>query len=276
MAAIVTAHPRSHRRPLPARASSVRVAERHGPVAPRAIAIVAIAAGFAWLLAVLAQATGTAALLHHHALIDGGPPIWLALPIFLLAWQVMIAAMMLPASLPAIRAFESRSAARGMPVFLVAYAVVWTVFGVAAFLGDMALHGFVHATPWLAVRPWLIEAGLLAVAGAYQLTPVKRQGLSACRHPAADAGRSVNTEGDAIRSGLEHGLDCVVSSWALMLLMFGAGVANLGWMAILTVGMTYEALGQRGLRVSAVFGILLLGLAGWVAVTGSLPGFGAT
>jgi hypothetical protein len=37
----------------------------------------------AWLIAVVAQATGNAALLHHHALIESGPPLWVAVPIFL-------------------------------------------------------------------------------------------------------------------------------------------------------------------------------------------------
>ena len=54
----------------------------------------AIAAG--WALALVAQATGKAELLHHDALLLGGPPLWVALPVFLLAWQVMVAAMMLP------------------------------------------------------------------------------------------------------------------------------------------------------------------------------------
>src|SRR5512147_2321471 len=86
-----------------------------GPVQPRATAgsvaaarlvrptVVGIAIAGAWVLAIVAQATGNATLLHHHALIEGGFPLWFAVPVFLLSWQVMVAAMMLPASLPAIR-----------------------------------------------------------------------------------------------------------------------------------------------------------------------------
>ena len=69
--------------------------------------VVAAAVGLAWLLIAAAQLTGTAALLHHHALIEHGPPLWIAVPAFLLGWLVMIVAMMIPASLPAIAAYAA-------------------------------------------------------------------------------------------------------------------------------------------------------------------------
>lgn len=124
------------------------------------------------------QATGTATLFHHHALIEGGPPLWVAIPLFLAAWLVMVVAMMLPASLPVVRAFQVESRGLGRPglavaAFLGAYGIVWGVFGFLAFTGDYALHQVVDATPWLAEHPWLIEAGVLALAGGYQFLPIK-------------------------------------------------------------------------------------------------------
>ena len=111
----------------------------------------------AWLLAVLAAAGGAAAPLHHHALIEGGPPLWMAIALFLGAWLVMVAAMMLPASLPSILALAGLPASESRPVktlaaFLVGYMVLWSGFGLVAFLGDVALHRVVDATPWLADR----------------------------------------------------------------------------------------------------------------------------
>ncbi|MGZ6344934.1 MAG: hypothetical protein ACXWOW_06455 [Candidatus Limnocylindrales bacterium] len=47
---------------------------------------IGLAIGGAWLIVLAAQATGGAALLHHHALIEGSAPLWIALPVFLLAW----------------------------------------------------------------------------------------------------------------------------------------------------------------------------------------------
>ncbi len=246
----------------------------------RWLTVMAAAMGGAWLVVVLAQLTGSARALHHHALIEGGPPLWVALPLFLVAWQVMIAAMMLPASVPAVRVFARASARLGRPglamaAFLAAYATVWTAFGLAAFLGDLALHGLVDATPWLDARPWLIEASVLILAGAYQFVPLKRRGLAACRHPAGQLRGGAGIEPSAAWLGFRHAVDCVACSWALMLLMFAAGFANLLWMAALAAVMAYETLGRHGQRGAWVVGILLLGLAGLVVLTGWVPGFGA-
>jgi predicted metal-binding membrane protein len=246
---------------------------------PRLI-VVAAAIGGAWLIAVLAQLTGNAGALHHHALIEGGPPLWVAVPLFLVAWQVMIAAMMLPASLPALRVFAALSVRLSRPglamvAFLGAYAVVWTAVGLAAFMGDVALHRLVDATPFLGARPWLVEAGVLTLAGTYQFVPLKRRGLAACRHPAGQVGAGTGTEVRAARRGFQHAIDCVACSWALMLLMFAAGFANLWWMAALAVLMAYETIGRHGQRAAVAAGGVLLGLAGLVVLTGWAPAFGA-
>ncbi len=230
--------------------------------------------GAGWLIAIGAQATGTASLLHHHALIEGGPPLWIGVPLFLVGWQVMIAAMMLPASLHAVQVVDATIAGRIPPqraraAFLAGFAAVWTAFGLLAFTGDVALHRVVDATPWLAARPWLIEATVLALAGGYQLTPRKRRSLAACRHPVGLLSRPAE-RGGPFMLGLGHGLDCLESSWAQMLLMFAEGFANLWWMAALTALMWYEARGQHGHRAAGAAGLVLL-VAAMVAASGSLP-----
>src|SRR4029078_1005370 len=147
--------------------------------------------GVAWLVALLLQLSGNAAALHHHALIDGvggraAPPPWLGIPACLVAWQLMIAPMMLPASVRAIDGVAARlgvQPAAAIAGFLVAYFLAWTGFGLAAFAGDIGLHSLVHASPWLAAHPRLLPAGSLALAGGYQLLPVRRRALEACRHP---------------------------------------------------------------------------------------------
>jgi predicted metal-binding membrane protein len=249
----------SHRVPS-TRTSTWRRSVVDAPWIPIAI----IAAG--WLVAIAAEVSGQAGLLHHHHLIgDGALPLWLAAFAFLGGWQVMVAGMMLPASLPAIRVFaRGRASVVG---FLLAYVLVWTAFGLVAFFGDAGLHATVHATPWLAERQWLIEAAVLIVAGAYQFLPWKRRGLAACRHP---AGRGAPDDG--FDAGFRHGVDCLKSSWALMLLMFAAGFANLAWMAILAAVMAYEAVGRHGQRVASAFGLALLALAVavvWSGLVGS-------
>jgi predicted metal-binding membrane protein len=217
----------------------------------------------AWLTLVASQLTGVAPLLHHHALIEDGPPAPIALAAFVVGWLVMVVAMMAPASMPTARALWPTLAGRRRPwlattTFAAAFTGVWVLFGILAFGGDAAIHRVVDATPWLAARPYLIEAGVLALAGTYQWTPLKRRFLLACRHPEDLATTVDPRRAGPGRLGLRHGLDCLGSSWALMLLMFAEGFANLWWMAALTAIMTYETSGRRGTRLATWAGIALV------------------
>ncbi|OGO53835.1 MAG: hypothetical protein A2Z32_13995 [Chloroflexi bacterium RBG_16_69_14] len=158
---------------------------------------------------------------------------------------------------------------RARATFLGAFALVWTAFGLVAFLGDDVLHHVVDATPWLAARPWLVEAGVLALAGAYQFAPLKRRSLVACRHPLGLLPTHGASRRGSFTLGLDHGLACLGSSWALMLLMFAEGFANLWWMVALTAVMVYETSGRHGQRAASAAGVVLL-LAGLVVMSGPL------
>ena len=235
---------------------------------------VPILAAACWAILVVAELTGASAALHHHALIEGGVPLMAAVPIFLVGWLVMAAAMMLPASLGVIQLVEGAASSVGWPrrarsTFLASFALVWTGFGTVAFLGDVGLHHVVDTTPWLAGRPWLIEAGILALAGGYQFVPLKRRSLAACRHPAEPA--APVSMGTLSRLDLRHGLACLGSSWALMLLMFAQGFASIGWMVALTALMVYEATGRHGQRAASVAGVALI-LAAIATVSGVAVG----
>lgn len=233
-----------------------------------------------WGITALAGLTGLGGLMNHDALIHGGtsgpPPLWLAVAGFLVAWQVMLAAMMVPASAPAIGIVGRELATRARPLlesaeFVAAFAAVWALFGLAAFAGDWVLHHVVDATPWLAARPQLIQGGVLAIAGVYQLTPWKRRGLAACRHPygvAACCDPAATRPG--LRAGMRHGLDCLAASWALMLLMFAVGPSDLAWMVALTGIMAYEVRAKDGPDAARLFGVFLLGFSGAV-LFGVLP-----
>ena len=235
--------------------------------APRLV-LWAIAA--AWAIALAAQLGGRSDALHRHASIEGGPPLWAALLLFLLAWQAMVVAMMLPSSLPLIRLFEATSARQehttsARAAFLGGYAAVWTVFGAVAFLGDVGLYRALDAVPWLAERPWLVAGGILGLAGAFQFSDLKDQCLSKCRMPGpyllAHYRRGA---GAAFRLGSGHGIFCLGCCWALMLVMFAAGVAVLWWMAALTALMVYEKVGRHGVTVGRMAGVGLLGAAALV------------
>jgi predicted metal-binding membrane protein len=246
-----------------AAASGVSVAARPRLVDWRPWSVPVMVVG-AWLVLLILQATGAAPALHHHALIEDGPSLWLAIPIFLAGWLVMVVAMMVPASLPTVRILGSRAAAvpgrapfKDMP-FLGSFVAVWLAFGLVAFLGDVALHHLVDTTPGLADRPWLIEASILAIAGSYQFSATKRRSLAACRHPGDPAGPTLRAGTSAAGSGLRHGAVCLAGSWALMLLMFGQGFSSLSWMLGLTGLMAYETMGRHGDLARVVAGGALL------------------
>ncbi len=238
-------------------------------------AAVPLAIAAAWLLAIAAQSGGLAGSLHHDRLIHSGLPYGLALILFLLAWQSMIAAMMLPSSLPLVRLFAVASQRQPRPraamaAFLGGYALVWSAFGALAFMGDLGIHATVDSVPWLAARPWLIAGGALALAGAFQFSSLKDACLKQCRHP----GSYLLTHyergaGGAFRLGRGHGVYCLGCCWALMLVMFAAGVASLWWMAALTALMVYEKTARGGRRAVPVVGVTLLALAAVVLLAGS-------
>ncbi len=232
---------------------------------PRPI-LVGIAA--AWAAAIAAQLAGAAALLHHDSLLaGGGPPLVVAALLSLLAWQVMTVAMMLPSSLPLVRLYARASAhaprrRRAMAAFLGGYALVWSGFGLAAFGADAGVHAVVSSNSWLERHDWWIGGSVLALAGAFQFTSLKDACLDKCRHPGQFLMRYYERgAGGGLRLGMRHGAFCVGCCWALMLVMFAAGVASLIWMALLTAVMIHEKTRPAGARAVPVTGVALLAAA---------------
>jgi predicted metal-binding membrane protein len=194
--------------------------------------------------------------------------------IYALAWIVMTAAMMLPSTLPLLSMFDRLSAARAdhgrlMVLLVLGYLAVWGLFGVLA-------HG-VHAAvlwafswtaarlPALAWQGWIIAAAVVATAGAFQFSELKRRCLARCRSPFGFINRHWRGgagSAQAFALGAHHGLFCVGCCWALMLLMFALGAGSLGWMLLLAAAMAVEKNVSWGRRLSAPLGVLLLGWAG--------------
>jgi predicted metal-binding membrane protein len=189
---------------------------------------------------------------------------WVAFGLFLASWQAMIAAMMLPSSLPLVRLFAVASIAvpkrgRATAAFLGGYALVWTAFGAVAFTGDALLHRAIADSAALRARESVIVAAILALAGIVQFTPLKDRCLTQCRHPGAFLIRHYRRgTGGAFALGRRHGLFCLGCCWALMLVMFAAGAASLIWMGALTALMVYEKTARRGARAVPLAGVALL------------------
>ncbi len=222
----------------------------------------------AWTLAITAEVTGEVQWVHHHQLMVDGMAVWASLALFLVAWQVHIAAMMLPTTLPMVGLY--RQVAAGQPrsrlaraSFLVGYLVVWTAFGLAALVVMALLEGLGQHWHWLHPRPEWLAGGTLVLAGAFQFSGLKERCLDKCRAPRAfllSHYRRGVAGGFAL--GLRHGAFCLGCCWALMLVMVIVGIANLAWMAPLAALMLYEKVGRHGARLARPVGglLILLGL----------------
>ena len=116
---------------------------------------------------------------------------------------------------------------------------------------------------------------VLVLAGAFQFSSLKERCLRERRHPGPfllqHYGRGVEA---AFRLGKAHGLFCLGCCWALMLVGFAAGVANLWWMATLTALMVFEKTGRGGERgvIPIGAGLIALGLCTLVAPTAAFFG----
>jgi predicted metal-binding membrane protein len=215
--------------------------------------VLLLAAGVAWVaIAAWTQASGT---------MTGA--MGLELPAFLVAWTVMMAAMMLPSVAP-VASLYARSIIGHRTVRLVAftagYLVVWASAGVAAF----AIGG---AVGWAAVEnPTVgVAAGAAAFAacGVYQLTPLKSRCLRHCRSPIAllfkySAYRGASRD---LRVGLHHGAYCLGCCWGLMVVLLALGAMSIVPMVILAVVVVVEKLWSRGEAFSRIVGIASLALA---------------
>ncbi len=128
------------------------------------------------------------------------------------------------------------------------------------------------ATPWLNEHQTLIAGGVILLAGVFQFSSLKEKCLQECRHPGVFLLRRYRRGAEAaLRIGVAHGMFCLGCCWALMLLMFAAGVANLWWMALLTAVMVYEKVGRHGKVLSPIVGVALLGLGSLVVLGVHVP-----
>lgn len=256
----------------PPRRGSLGAASGRGP--ERAVEVqppVTVAFVLAWSLAIGAELTGVAQQLGHDAVLETGLPAAAAPALFLAGWLVMVAAMMLP-TLPPVGVLGGRDVAprRGLAAFLGGFVLVWAVVGLAALSLDMVVHRVVHAWPALDARPWLVAAGVLALAGTVQLTPATRRSLAAGSRLDHDAAWGTLS---AFSAGQRHGRRCLRSDGPLMLVMFAAG-GGLAWMAVLTTLMVGERSARFGPRLAVATGVALVAGAAVVALDLSwLPSF---
>ena len=232
----------------------------------------------AWLILWLWGRSPYGRYLSHEQLgaigLDGARSFFLAATLYVAGWILMTVAMMLPTTLPLLEIFRRLTARRDdrfqlLALLIAGYLAVWTVFGFAAHGADWMLHEIVERSPWLEAHAWIIGMGTLLLAGAFQFSRLKYRCLDKCRAPLSfvmERWRGRRDRHNAFLLGVNHGIFCVGCCWALMLLMFGVGVGNLGWMLALGVVMAGEKNLPWGRKLSAPLGVALLAWGAAIAV----------
>jgi len=189
-----------------------------------------------------------------------------------LMWAVMMAGMMLPSAAPVIllvlatyRRRGGRQARVSAGAFTAGYLAAWTGFSAIAAFAQAALHAAVLLSPAMSARSALLAGGFFIAAGLYQWAPLKNACLSHCRSPlqVLAAEWREGTAG-AFRMGFRHGLFCVGCCWALMALLFAAGVMNVLWVAAIAAFVLVEKLVPLGIQIGRASGALLVLWGGYL------------
>jgi predicted metal-binding membrane protein len=144
-------------------------------------------------------------------------------PAMLLAsWLLMSCAMMVPATLPAVRhvAFNSIATrrARAMIVYVASYLAVWVVFGVIAFTLVESIRTL-FVSPSSTTSDRLLLAIALTIAAIWQLTRIKRRAIVACRRTVPLPPDGLAADRACARFGVLQAWRCLIACWPLMLSM---------------------------------------------------------
>jgi len=250
---------------------SVALARRE----PRAAGMLLVVMLFGWAFLIWAVMDMTHPLARLMMPMDPAWSVSNGLAVFVM-WAAMMMAMMLPAAAPMVLTFthlcRRKRQTRRVWVFVAAYLTIWTAFSAAATALHWALQVSDQITPMMASRSVWLTGILLVVAGTVQFTPLKEVCLRHCRTPMG----FLLTEwrdgaAGAWRMGYRHGIFCLGCCWALMGLLFVAGVMNLAWVAALTAAVVIEKLHPAGVGIGKLLGGLLIvaGVVRLAAIGGS-------
>lgn len=191
-------------------------------------------------------------------------------------WVVMMIGMMTPSVAPMILIYARigrQTSIEGQPFaasawFALGYLVSWTAFSLAATSAQWALERAALLTPMMGSASNIVGATVLLIAGLYQWTPFKDRCLSYCQSPLGFIIRyGFRREATgALVLGFRHGLYCIGCCWAVMTLLFVAGVMNLFWIAALSALILIEKVVPFGRLVSRLAGAAFIGCGAWLLI----------
>jgi predicted metal-binding membrane protein len=166
---------------------------------------------------------------------------------FVALWVPMMAAMMLPGAVPAVsRCARADDRLRAAPLFVASYLAVWALVDLAVY-AVYEPHGST------------VAGALTIAAGAYELTPLKREFRRRCH--------------ESVRSGWQLGFSCVGSSIGLMVVLLALDVMSVGWMAVVALIVLGQKLLPLRVWVDVPVALAMVVLGALVAVApSSVPG----
>lgn len=240
------------------------------------VVVVGVLALAAWVTLFAWERSQFAAYLDHGDLDRIGIDNAFEIALFVGGWVVMVAAMMLPTTIPLVALFAAitRSRpARGqlIALLLIGYLAVWIGFGLLVYGADLGVHGLARHVSWLHESQWMIAAATFALAGGYQFSRLKYRCQRECRSPRmflVQRWRGGNEYRQSLTIGVHHGIFCVGCCWTLMLVMFALGSFSIGWMLLVGTVMAAEKNFPHGQRLRTPLGGALLAAALVIASIG--------
>jgi predicted metal-binding membrane protein len=184
---------------------------------------------------------------------------------FLGMWVIMMVTMMLPSLVPMLLRYrqavgrDGTQLGRLTAIVGVAYFIVWTVFGMAAFALGVVLAAAEMQLPALARAVPIAVGMLVLIAGALQFTAWKAHHLRCCRAAPMRGGPLLAGARAAWRHGVRLGLHCSYCCAGLTAILLVMGVMDLRTMAVVTAAITLERLAPAGERVARAIGAVVLG-----------------
>ena len=186
-------------------------------------------------------------------------------------WVLMMAAMMLPSTLPMVLVF-TQIVKRRTPqafmlsvfVFICGYLFAWSIYSLLAVVLQWQLHVRDLLTPMMDSRSYLWSGLVLLCAGVYQFTPLKESCLRQCQSPLGFLLTQWREHyRGALIMGAKHGFYCVGCCWALMTILFAVGVMNMFWIVALSLLAVLEKSFLSPQWGSKVVGVLITSWACW-------------
>ena len=180
----------------------------------------------------------------------GRLPMSMSLTGFLFAWTLMMTAMMLPSIAPLVLLYRGSRLA-----LATGYLVVWGILGLLPYA----------AMEWTMTVERRRAAIVLAVAGIYELTPLKTACLRHCQSPATFLMQRYAM--GPWRLGVEHAIWCTGCCLGLMAVLVFAAAMNLFWAAAIAVVVFAQKVLPFGAASSRLVALALLAAAIVIAVT---------